>query len=415
MISNTFEFVGKITPCKETESFHPYENIRFPDSDWGKKSIKFNVKCGNNRHLVEVSQLVNAKNPDSMTIYTFTKGNTSSDGAKTKGEKLEISFKDRFKQEIIDKVAEYKKFIIDTELPSRRFHLEKAINKFKNGTITDEQMGLLGVHSIEECEQAFEDSKKKKHEFISAYDFIDYLNKFVNSDKIKNMNFKITGTYDVEYDRKNDKWYRHFNVQRIYRQNDDVDPISQATFGIVFGREAIRNDNFEETKKASIDCYIAQYLNNFKKSFFCPLKLVIDGNGDEKAYKKAVGFVKKFEFPDTTDCDYREIGVVCTVLNGAQEVEITEDMLTDEQRENLEYGLITIEDIKAELGKAVFGDRVTDIVINKLSRNYSKGAVDTAFTDKDFCKPHIETPKTDNAETLETDDEADTFDEDIDI
>ena len=115
MISNTFEFVGKITPCKETENFHPYENIRFPDSDWGKKSIKFNVKCGNNRHLVEVSQLVYAKNPDSMMIYTFTKGSTSSDGVKTKGEKLEISFKDRFKQEIIDKVAEYKKFVVDID------------------------------------------------------------------------------------------------------------------------------------------------------------------------------------------------------------------------------------------------------------------------------------------------------------
>ena len=37
-MNNTFEFVGKLVPCKETDNFKPYSSIRFKDSDWGKKT-----------------------------------------------------------------------------------------------------------------------------------------------------------------------------------------------------------------------------------------------------------------------------------------------------------------------------------------------------------------------------------------
>lgn len=408
LMSNTFEFVGTISPCKETENFKPYETTRFNNSDWGSKHIKFNVVCGNNRHIVEVSDLVNVVNPDGMTIYTYTKDSVDDNGNKIKGESLSVSFTDRFKEDIISQVAEYRKFVVDTELPSRRYQLEKAIDKFKDGSITDEQMNNLGVHSLEECEKAYAESKKKRHEFISAYDYIDFLNKFVNNEKIKNIKFKISGMYELTYNEKNDIWYRSLSVQRIYRQNDDAEITSTATLGFVFDENAIDDNDFDETKKIHINGYIGQYLRKYKKVFFAPLTLTIDGNGSEANYKKALGFKKKFVFPaEDDDHKYREIGLVCNMLNGSQEVELTEDMLSDEQRENLEFGLITIEDIKKELGKPVFGDRVQDIVIDKLARGYSGGSKPTAYTDKDLAKPHIESETADI-----TDDEEDIFNED---
>lgn len=401
-MNNTFDFVGKIVPCKETDKFKPFVDEKFKDSDWAKKQIKFNVVCGTNRHFVESGSLYNANDLNGMSIYTFSKGTTSDNGEKTKGEKLTIPFKDRLNPKNIEKVAEFKKFVVDTEVAGRRYALEKAYDKFKDGSITDEQMTNLGINSLEECEKALEDSRKKKHEFISEYDFVDYLNKFVNSDKIKDMTFRVTGTYDIEYSDKKDMWYRHLNVQRIYRVADDEAVKSQATFGLTFGREAIDSDSFEETKKYRVNAFISQYLSNFKKNFFCPITITIDGNGDEKSAKRAEGFKKKFMFPDSCDCDYREIGVVCNMLDGAQKVELTEDMLTDEQKENLEFGLITMEDIQKELGKDIYGDRVTDIVIDGLARGYSGGAKDTAFTDSDFRKPSVSV----------ADDEDDIFDED---
>ena len=407
-MNNTFEFVGKLVPCKETDNFKPYNTIQFKDSDWGKKSIKLNMVCGTNRHFLEVSELINVANEKSMKIYTFSKGTQGDDGTKNKGEKLEVSFADRLKPEIIEKVAEFKKYVVDTEIAGRRYKLEKAIDKFKDGSITDEQMKELGVNNIEECEKTLKESKSKKHEFISAYDFIDFLNKLVNNEKIKDMIFKVTGNYEVDYDSKNDIWYRHLIPQRIYRAADDATVMSQCTFGVTFGREAIDDTDFSEKKKIHINAYIPQYLSNYKKTFFCPIPFTIDGNGDEKAEKKALGFKKKFTFPDECSCDYREIGVVCDILDGAQKVELTEDMLTDEQKENLEFGLCTMDDIIKELGKDVYGDKITDIVINALSRGYSGGSKDTAYTDKDFRKPCIDT----STSTDIDDDVEDIFDED---
>ena len=402
-MNNTFEFVGKIIPCKETDKFKPFSDTRFNKSDWAKKQIKFNMVCGNNRHFVEASSLYNAEHTDTMTIYTVSKGTTSDNGEKTKGEKMKIPFKDRAKPEVIEKVAEFKKFVVDTEVPKRRYNLEKAIDKFKDGSITDEQMESLGVHNIEECEKALADSKKKRHEFISEYDFVDFLNKFVNNEKIKDMMFRATGDYTLEYNEKSDVWYREYVVTRIYRVENDAETKSEMTLNLVFGREAVDEENFDTTKKYHINGYLSQYLSTYKKNFFCPMTLTIDGNGDEKAEKKATAFKKKFVFADNNERDYREIGLVCNVLDGSQKVELTEDMLTEEQRENLEFGLITMEDIQRELGKDIYGEKVTDVVVSSLARGYSGGAKDTDYAEKDFGKPRAE---------ISEDDEEDLFDED---
>lgn len=401
---NTFELVGKIVPCKETDNFKPCEVKKFPSGDWGLKSLKFNVVAGTNRHLVEISDLINVNNPDSMKIYTFSKGGQDDDGNKVKGEKMEVLFKDRNKPEIIAKIAEWKKWVIDTEIPRRRQALAKAIEKFKDGTITDEQMEQLGVHSVEEAESELAVSEKRRCEYITAYDFIDKVNKLVNNPKAKDMIFRIVGTIDLDYSESKDMWYRHMNVQRIYRAADDAEIMSKGHYEVVFGKEAVDDADFEETKKIHIHGFVQQYINKYKKNFFAPMDFTLDGT---KSEGKAKVWAKKFVFPDEYEGEYRVIGLECDLLNGSQKVELTEDMLTEEQRENLEYGLVTMDDIIKELGGDVYGDRVVDIVIDKLGRGYSKGSMETAYTEDDMCKPHNE---------LDDDDELDIFaDDDDDI
>ena len=60
------------------------------------------------------------------------------------------------------------------------------------------------------------------------------------------------------------------------------------------------------------------------------------------------------------DESIKEYGVVVNMLNGAQKTEITEDMLTDEQRDDLDCGLITMDDIRAELGSSVYGEKIRE-------------------------------------------------------
>ena len=395
-MNSTFEFIGKLAACKESDKFKPYGTTAFPNSDWGKKSIKFNMVCGTNRHLVECSDLVNVESPESMTIYTFSKGGKNDAGETVKGEKMEVAFKDRLKPSIVEQVANFKKWVIDTELPKRRDQLRLAIDKFKDGTITDEQMQGIGVTSISDCEAKLKASENKKNEYISAYDFIDKLNELVTDPTTKDMLFKVVGNYELDYSEKDGKWYKHFAVQRVYRVPDDAEVQSHATFGVVFGKDCVDESAFEDIGKYRVEGYIPQYLNKYKKTFFAPITISIDGNGDEKDKKRAKACVKKFEFPDGYDGEYRELGVTCDVLDGAQKIELTEDMLTEEQRENIEFGLCTMEDILKEQGKDLYGDRVVDIVMVKLARGFTNGSNPTTFKESDFCKPCLESDTNDD-------------------
>ena len=303
-MANTFEFIGKIVPCKETDNFKPYDKRTF-DSGWSKTTLKFNVVCDTNRHFLEVGVLTPA-NLENAIIYTTTKGGENSDGTRAKGENIQVSFADRNKADIIDSVANFKKFVVDTEVYGRRQQLENAIDKFKEGTITDEQMQTLGVTSLDECQAALDKSNKKRHEYIWEYDFIEFLNKLVNKPEIKDMMWRITGTYELEYSDKNNQWYRKFKPQRIYRAVDDAESKSQGTFNVVFGDNAVDDNDFDDTGKLHINGYIGQYLGKpYKKVCYAPMTFTVDGSNDDKAKKKALGFKKIFTFPDDYEGTYR--------------------------------------------------------------------------------------------------------------
>jgi hypothetical protein len=409
-MANTFDFVGKIMPCKETENFKPYEKHPF-NSGWVKTTLRFNIICDSNRHLLDIG-VFTPSDIENATIYTTKQGKVKEDGTRGNYENIQVSYEDRNKPEIIESVAAFKKFVVDTELPKRRKALETALENFTDGTITDEQINELGINTFEECQAEFEKSKKRRHEFIWEYDFIEYLNKLVNNASIKDYKWHIMGSYELEYSEQNDQWYRKFKPQRIYRALDTDTAKSQGDFVIVFGKDAVDDSDYAETKKLHINGFIGQYLGKpYKKTCYAPLTFTVDGNGDEKAEKMAQGFKKKFTFPDECECDYREIGVVCNILDGAQQVELTEDMLTDEQKENIEFGLTTLEEIKKELGKPVFGDKVTDIVITGLARGYSNGAKDTVYTAEDMGKPMADFVEIESTEKVF--DDVDDDDDDI--
>ena len=128
---------------------------------------------------------------------------------------------------------------------------------------------------------------------------------------------------------------------------------------------------------------------------------VPSNDADEKTKKRTEAIKHKFMVEDDT---FKEYGAVVNMLNGAQKVEITEDMLTDEQREDLDCGLITMDDIRAELGGNVYGDRIREYQFIKPARGFTKGRQDTVYTEDDMViKPLVDT--TEEMEDLFEDDE----------
>lgn len=397
MANSNFEMTGKISLPKESDKFHPYTDTVY-DSGWEKKRLMFNAICGDNSHLLTVD--AGAFSDGHGDVYTYTKGSVDNDGKKVKGESVKIPFKDRLTTKLLPEIAEYKKFIFDLEIPNRRYKLTNFAEKIKNGTsLTDEELKEVGLENESQISEAIEKSNKKRHEFISEWDFLDFIKRVIDSGKYSDKKFFIRGNVVCSYSEKNERVYENLVPNRIYLANDDAEEKSMATINLVYGAEALDDISVEETGKYFVHGFVMSYDNNRKANIPVPTIIVIPAatDEDEKAKKKVSVLCKKFVVDDDT---YKEFGVVVDMLNGAQKAEITEDMLTDEQKEDLECGLIEMEDIIKEMGGSVYGERVQEYRFNKIARGFSKGRNDTVYTSDDMVIKPIEEELPEEVEDL---------------
>lgn len=398
-----FEMVGKISLGKETDKFKPYSEHKY-DSGWVKRRIMFNAICGDNRHLLTVDAGSFADGHGD--VFTFSKGSVDDSGNKVKGESLKIPFKDRLTSPKLAEVAEFKKFVFDLEKPNRRYKLEKAAEKVKEGTnLTDEELTELGLNSEAEVNEALEKSNKKRHEFISEWDFAEFIKKVIDSGKYADKKFFIKGNAEYSYSDNKQQVYESYIPQRIYLAADDAEEYSTATVKIIYNKDSLDDMSVEEKGKYYVNGYMFEYDRNRKANIPVPVTVTIPvspEDADEKAKKKVDAIKRKFTVDDDT---YKEFGVEVNMLNGAQKVEITDDMLTDEQKEDLDCGLITLDDIRADLGGSVYGDRVQEYQFKKIARGYTKGRVDTVYTDDDMTIKPIEEELPEGTEDLFDDEE----------
>ena len=392
-----FEMTGKLSISKDTEKFHPYTEKTYP-SGWVRKQLLFNVTCGDNRHMLTVT--AGAFADGHGDIYSFTKGGVDENGNKVKGESIQIPFKERLTSPKLAEIAEFKKFIIDLEQPGRRYKLQNMADKLHEGKeLTDEELKSVGLESKDDVTTALEKSNKKRHEFISEWDYIDFIKKVIDSEKYKDKLFFIRGNGEYQYSDSQQKVYESYIPTRIYLAADDAEPSSTATINIIFNSESLDEMSVEEKGKYYVNGHMMEYDQNRKANIPVPVTIVIPvPEDDEKGKKKAEAFKHKFMVDDDT---YKEYGAIVNMLNGAQKTEITKDMLTDEQREDLDLGIITMDDIRAEIGGNVYGDRIREYQLVKPARGFTKGRQDTVWTDEDMIIKPIEEAIPDSEDLFE--------------
>ena len=372
---NTFNFCGKIALGKETEKFKPVEKRVF-DSGWSSLNVKFNCISDTNRVMCTVQGgkwADDAKN----SVKTFSKSTTDENGKVTKGTNIEIPWAKRFDADQIARVAGFRKFVVDTEDSKRRYKLQDLVDALKEGNATDAMMEELGINDLATAEATLEKSKAKKREFLSEWDFAEYLVKVCQSDKLQDKKFYISGTYDVQYNPVNDKFYTNYHVNRVVLAPDDAEPSTKMEIDFFFGEDAFDDSVYEETGKCFINGWITYYDSNkeVRKNGFKPITITV--REDEKKVK---GLKRKFG----VDEGIKSIGLTLKVVEGAERQEITMEMLDDETREDIECGLLTFEEVKRALGGNTFGDRVSELRFEKLTTN--KNIVqDTAYTLEDMC------------------------------
>lgn len=380
---NTFKMTGTLNLPKETEKFKPHTQ-RTSDSGWNMDRLCFNAVCGDNRHMLSVDALY--RKDETNNIYVFTKGGVDDNGNKVKGEMIQIPFKDRLTDPRLESVAEFRKFVVDTEIRGRRYALQNALDKMKEGKeITEEELNAIGIESVSELASELEKSKKKRKEFISEKDFIEHIKKVIESGKYKDKLFDISGNISPELNKQNGQFYTKYIPNRIYLAATNSEPMCEADIRMYYGSDGLDTLSVDEKGKYYLNGYTFEYNPDTKKNDLpAPITVVLnkENAGREKWDKIVAKFLKYF----TVDGDeFKEIGLKVKMLNGAQKEELKIEDLDEETQENIELGLITIEEVKRELGIAnVYGERIQEYQIDGLMNGYSKGAVETTYVADDF-------------------------------
>ena len=257
----------------------------------------------------------------------------------TDNEKISIDWDDRNDPEVIKKVASYKKHIANIDGDDRK-------------------------------------------EFIADYDFVKYL--VENVDDLKDGLYTITGTSQLnEY---NGKLSQRFQIQNIYKAADDAKKQLKVTFDFYYTANGIDLSDWKDEKKIRISGYTTSYVSAEKKNMYVPQDTVLDASkidfDNEKHVKlltyklKQLGLSLDSDKPKSNLKKNKvyKIPVICSYFNGAEEVEIDESMLTENQREAI---LLGIKELKDFATGSVYGDRIIEyrIVDFDLRGDYEDGCI----------------------------------------
>ena len=400
-MANVFNFIGKISLPKESDKFHPIEKRNF-QSGWENLTVKFNCISNTNRILCMTQGGRWHDEKKNSVIKTFSKSTTDANGKVTKGEKIEIPWNKRFDEDQIAKVAGFRKFVVDTGDYKMRYKLQDLVKAFENGTVTDEMIEQVGIDNLEDAKVALEKSQAKRKEFLSEWDFAEYMIKVCQSEKLKDKLFNISGNYEVQYSAEKDRFYTNYHVNRVTLAAEDAEPNTEMKVDFYFGEDAWDDSTYEETGKCFVNGWFDYYDNNLKKNGFQNVVVVIREDNE----KKRNALKRKFSVDD----GIKQIGLTLSVIEGAERVELTVDMLSEEDKEDLECGLVEWDDLKKAYGGSVVGDKVSELRFSCLTAKKNV-AQDTVYGTDDMHPAREEVVEDDDADNVV----ANIFDDDDDL
>ena len=368
-----FEIIGTLKGIKDNDKFSAME-VRDFESGWQNTRYRFNILSGSNRFMAEISggKWGDDKKNRILTFSRATEGK--------KSEKMEVKWSDRRSSEIIEKVAGFR--IYTCNLLTR-----------------DEQDEL-------KAEGREDEINKKNHQFLEQTEYAALVKRVIDSGKYDDAKFRITGTVDFQYSTKDNRYYRTLTVQKMYKVPNDTPCKAEMTLNTFYTEDAIDDTMYDDTQKYIFNCYTDYYFGSIKENRFVPMTLVIKGSGDEKAAKKAEAFKKKLTAFDD-EATVRKCGLVVDMIDGAEEQAITYDDLDDDTKDNIDLGLISLEDAVRGLGGSMYGPRVTELRVKALARNSAKGSEATVYIEDDLRKLPVLEAKEESVDIFEDTDEDD--------
>lgn len=270
-------------------------------------------------------------------------------------EKMDVDWDDRFDEDIIEKVANYRKYIVD---------------------LGDEHGG--------------------RQEFITAYDMIEHLREHLpNYDG----RVVVTGQFTRDWYAKKKTYFSKFRIQNVFAAPEERKNRLLLTMDLFYNKSSLDDSDFDENKKMTLDCYIEQYINKDEGRKYVPIQVVFSGakyDLENEKHKKLFDY--KMKYIKVKNKNMVHIPWEIVLFRGAEEAEFDESMLTDSQREQVELGIKSVDDFRPKGN--IYGDRIDEFRLfePKLEGDYADGVLECDDTADEF-EEKIFVPATD--ETME--------------
>lgn len=338
MSNLNFVMIGKLSIAPDRENRKAFSD-KLLDSGCNIRQLNLNMKCDKDNFNLQIKSFMNnvkrtsdgTLNVNDSTIYTIL----DNDG---KFESTNFKYKDREKYE--DRIANFRKLV-------------------------------------------FVDENEERVECSNEFDYSMAVHSILKSDAYKDKKFKVQG--NIEYSSytnpktHEEKIYTNYNVQRIYVINDEAEEKALANVEFYITEDCLDDSRLEDENLLVINGYIPEYNSKkkadigFYQSFEYPL-----GEDSEKA-KKMAKLIDKMLLDNFDDNELCKMGYRVRLINRREEVPFNEDMLSDEEKELVKYGLMDIEDLKLQYGVGM-GSMQRRMEISSIGRGYSKGAIPVPLT-----------------------------------
>lgn len=339
-----FSFCGTpVIPKQKTGSKRPFYREMIKKEEGTKADVKMSsISFGIKENDMNMA-FVEAFGSQQKIIRTMDSDN----------EKINVHWEDRFDEHIIANIANYRKHIVD-----------------------------LG------------DDYGGRREFITTYDMIEHLREYLPYYKGRVV---ITGQFVREWYAKKKMYFSKFRIQNVFVAPEERKNRLTLTMDLFYNRDSLDDNDFEESKKMTLDCYIEQYINKEEGKKYVPVQVVFSAakyNQNNEKHQKL--FRYKMKYIKVKHKNMVHIPWEIVLLHGAEEMEFNESMLTDSQREQVELGIKTIDDFRPKGN--IYGNRIDEfrLLEPKLEGDYADGLLkcdDTPdeFEEKIYIPPQDET------------------------
>lgn len=359
---STFEFVGNLS-YGDT----PLSTKKLSDtSKWSRTRLGVSVRDGSNSEYLTMEYI----HCDSVKTCKLL------EMVDKEAKMFDVNLDNTTDKNVIARVPNFARTVIDLEndfeKKDERIKLFfKKLNHERKETKTNEDL-----EKIKEYENQINELSGNRAEFVHMKDAIKMLN--ASLPMIAKQKVRVTGNVKINYYNGNARLqYIPSLIELVPEETENKLKVYTDFF---YDKDGIEDDSKE--KKMYVNGYIGETISKADRLF--PIQVVLDYTkiDEENAQHMILLKLMKDIFKITDKKQIHKNAIEINVLNGREQVEFSEDCLTEQQKMYVKMGLNKLEDFRPR-GNS-YGDKIQELRVAKADlKEMPEGSIEV-FSIKDL-------------------------------